>query len=529
MGMYDQLLSVTQQGLDRNNQIAMASAQQPTMADVFMDRFRQGGQDRMAAQKMQSDMAMNEAYKNAQMQKMKDDAANALLQRKTQFLQSAGGMQGVTPDTRQGWATEGAELGIPDQMFPTQQFQETPIMQDVEPNLTPSSLRFSTQEDMGGPTQVGTERLPIGNTGYSPQLEYMRDMMDLKGQAVASKSASGGGKPQMFKDPLMRFLQESQAAEAAGVKLTEEQKRDREYLIRTAPSNTAAGLAQQGVLTPPRLSAPRAFGNGETPITPPQPQQPPTPVQQFNTVVDGIKEKKAAAVAPVLKKAGLTTPPVKAPPAPAPGNDDITMPPAHTLSPNGQEKIAKIRSAKDAAQMELQKIHRDIESLVEDEAFDRVAGPKQDQSFLARGKQALTAKANRSGVGSILDPKAHEASITMERIKQMGTLGALVNLKSAGGTLGQVTEQEGMRLEKSFAAIDWNQSPEKLRYVLRELADDISKTYKRVGQLASDQLKGLGASYEAHALGEVRGDGKGGEYKYTGGNFNDKKNWKKVK
>jgi len=43
MGMYDQLLSVTQQGLDRNNQIAMTSAQQPTMADVFMDRFRQGG------------------------------------------------------------------------------------------------------------------------------------------------------------------------------------------------------------------------------------------------------------------------------------------------------------------------------------------------------------------------------------------------------------------------------------------------------------------------------------------------------
>lgn len=205
------------------------------------------------------------------------------------------------------------------------------------------------------------------------------------------------------------------------------------------------------------------------------------------------------------------------------------MPPAHTLSPNGQDKIAKIRSAKDAAQMELQKIHRDIESLVEDEAFDRVAGPRQDQSFLGRVKQAGTAKAKRSGVGSILDPKAHEASITMERIKQMGTLGALVNLKSAGGTLGQVTEQEGMRLEKSFAAIDWNQSPEKLRYVLRELADDISKTYKRVGQLASDQLKGLGASYEAHALGEVRGDGKGGEYKYTGGNFNDKKNWKKVK
>ena len=61
MGMYDQLLSVTQQGLDRNNQIAMTSAQQPTMADVFMDRFRQGGQDRLAQQKAAEQTRMNEA------------------------------------------------------------------------------------------------------------------------------------------------------------------------------------------------------------------------------------------------------------------------------------------------------------------------------------------------------------------------------------------------------------------------------------------------------------------------------------
>jgi len=86
MGMYDQLLGLTQQGLDRNNQIAMTSAQQPTMADVFMDRFRQGGQDRMAAQKMQSDMAMNEAYKNAQMQQMKSNEEMARRNRDVQLM-----------------------------------------------------------------------------------------------------------------------------------------------------------------------------------------------------------------------------------------------------------------------------------------------------------------------------------------------------------------------------------------------------------------------------------------------------------
>ena len=61
MGMYDQLLGLTQQGLDRSNQIAMTSAQQPTMADVFMDRFRQGGQDQLARQKAAEEAKMHEA------------------------------------------------------------------------------------------------------------------------------------------------------------------------------------------------------------------------------------------------------------------------------------------------------------------------------------------------------------------------------------------------------------------------------------------------------------------------------------
>jgi len=307
MGMYDQLLQLNQHGLDQGLQIAQLRAQQPTMADVFMDRFRQGGQDRMAAQKMQSDMAMNEAYKNAQMQQMKDDAANALLPRKTQFLQSAGGMQGVTPDTRQGWATEGAELGIPDQMFPTQQFQEIPIMQDVEPNLTPSSLRFSTQEDMGGPTQVGTERLPIGNTGYSPQLEYMRDMMDLKGQAAANKTANGQGKPYKFGDPVARLIEEARMMAEAGHPMPKAVFDDRMSLLRTYPNPNAAGAYSQGVAVAPRL-APMTLPDSAypEPHQPAQPQQQsPTPVQQFNTAVDGIKDKKAAVVAPVMKAAGV--------------------------------------------------------------------------------------------------------------------------------------------------------------------------------------------------------------------------------
>ena len=71
MGMYDQLLGLTQQGLDRSNQIAMTSAQQPTMADVFMDRFRKGGQDRLAQQKAAEEAKMHEAtMKNMEAQRL---------------------------------------------------------------------------------------------------------------------------------------------------------------------------------------------------------------------------------------------------------------------------------------------------------------------------------------------------------------------------------------------------------------------------------------------------------------------------
>ena len=61
MGMYDQLLQLNQHGLDQGLQIAQLRAQQPTMADVFMDRFRQGGQDRLAQQKTAQEAKMHEA------------------------------------------------------------------------------------------------------------------------------------------------------------------------------------------------------------------------------------------------------------------------------------------------------------------------------------------------------------------------------------------------------------------------------------------------------------------------------------
>ena len=514
MGMYDQLLSVTQQGLDRNNQIAMASAQQPTMADVFMDRFRQGGQDRMAAQKMQSDMALNQAYKNAQMQKMKDDAANALLQRKTQFLQSAGGMQGVTPDTRQGWATEGAELGIPDHMFPTQQFQETPIMQDVEPNLTPSSLRFSTQEDMGGPTQVGTERLPIGNTGYSPQLEYMRDMMDLRGQAAANKTANGQGKPYKFGDPVARLIEEARMMAEAGHPMPKAVFDDRMSLLRTYPNPNAAGAYSQGVAVAPRL-APMTLPDSAypEPHQPAQPQQQsPAPVQQFNTAVDGIKDKKAAVVAPVMKAAGVPLqPPAQKPKAAGP----VTVAQRSTpLTPKGAQEVAKFTQAHDTAISSLDEMSQLVDRIADSPGLERALG--RDGAI------------NRNDI-TFTDKQAHDAWVQVARLIQAGTLKELRDLKATNTTLGQVSNQEGERLEKAFAALNPNQDAATFIKELRRIQSEIHNSRRIINKAASANVGSLGqAPIEFHEIGEQQPDSQGNVWEYRGKTYANRSNWRMV-
>ena len=121
MGLYDQLLNVTQQGLDRNNQITMTAAQQPTMADVFMDRFRQGGQDQLARQKAQAEMEYhNQLAENAKMDKQ-GKALGVAFQHGNPtnigailpFLQKAGvDTSGFNPETFTGSKQYGADTGL---------------------------------------------------------------------------------------------------------------------------------------------------------------------------------------------------------------------------------------------------------------------------------------------------------------------------------------------------------------------------------------------------------------------------------
>ncbi len=398
MGMYDQLLQLNQHGLDQGLQIAQLRAQQPTMADVFMDRFRQGGQDRLAAQKMQSDMAMNEAYKNAQMQKMKDDALNAHIARQSAFLKDAGGMQGVTPQTRSGWVAAGSKLDLPETMFPVQEFQKTDDNY-IPMDAVPSSNRHSTEQDMG--EFVPGQELPIGNTGYSPQLEYMRDMMDLKGQAAANKTANGQGKPYKFGDPVARLIEEARMMAEAGHPMPKAVFDDRMSLLRTYLNPNAAGAYSQGVAVAPRL-APMTLPDSAYPE--PQ-QQPPTPVQQFNTAVDGIKDKKAAAVAPVMKAAGVPLqPPAQKPKAAGP----VTVAQRSTpLTPKGAQEVAKFTQAHDTAISSLDEMSQLVDRIADSPGLERALG--RDGAI------------NRNDI-TFTDKQAHDAWVQVARLIQAGTL-----------------------------------------------------------------------------------------------------------
>ena len=66
MGIYDQFLALTQQGLNNNLQVQQQALQRPTMAEAFLDRYRQGGLDLMNKQKTASEMGyQNQMAQNA--------------------------------------------------------------------------------------------------------------------------------------------------------------------------------------------------------------------------------------------------------------------------------------------------------------------------------------------------------------------------------------------------------------------------------------------------------------------------------
>lgn len=453
MGLYDQFLGLTQQGLDTGTQIAMQRAQQPTMADVFMDRFRAGGQDQMARQKM----AQDEAYKSANL-------ANSQAQRQTQALQTAlnygnkSNIGAIIPYLKQA--------GIDTSGFTPETFT--------------GAQEYKADKTLAGTTDTN-------NTKWNIAL--------LKADTDQWAASMKGMRPQ---DALGKLNYDYQRG-----LIGDEQYSDRYAKINTILNPVAGGMATQGIAVSPTLKAP------QVPL-PPQGQRQPMAYPSVQPM--GQSEQVPVAQRPQIPSpAGARPMPSMPQQRQAPGVAPTVAQPGTRLTPNGAIKLAEVVNAKDSAIQGLDKLHRDIEDVMEMPGFSKTAG--------------LTGKLYRQP-GS---PEGYSAYVILEKIKNAGTLGELINLKNSGGTLGQVSNQEGERLERAFAAIDLDQPEPQLRLQLQRVMDDINLSRARINAAAQAKAQGFGSQAgEFHPIGEVQTDSAGNVWKYRGGMYGDRKNWRMV-
>lgn len=458
MGLYDQFLGLTQQGLDQGTQLAVQKSQMPTVADVFMDRFRQGGQDQMARQKM----AQDEAYKNATL-------ANTDAQRKTQAMQVALGLGNqknigaIIPYLKQA--------GIDTSGF--------------NPETFAGAQQYKADKSLEGTHETNDTKWNIA---------LLKDDTD---RWVASLK---GMKPQ---DALGKLNYDYQNG-----LIDKNQYADRYAKINTIINPVAGGMATQGIQVAPTLGARQVplpnLGGGvpQQPAPMPMTQSPYQMPQQPQAMPTSSPQIASASV---LQR---TSSPMG---QPNPSGVPTVAQPGTRLTPNGAIKLAEVVNAKDSAIQGLDKLHRDIEEVMSMPGFSKIAGPT-----------GMLYRQPASGEG-------YSAYMILEKIKNAGTLGELINLKNSGGTLGQVSNQEGERLERAFAAIDLNQQEPQLRAQLQKVMDDINVSRARINAAAQAKAQGFGAQAgDFHPIGEVQTDSTGNVWKYRGGQYTDRKNWQLV-
>lgn len=464
MALYDQLLGLNQQGLDTGVNIALQRAAQPTMADVFMDRYRQGGQDLMARQKMQ----MEEDYKNAQL-------ANTQTQRQTQALQTA--------------------------------------------------LNYGNKSNIGAIIpylkQAGIDTSGFNEDTFTGAQQYKAD------QALSGTRDTNETKWNiaLLKDDTSRWLESVKAMkpqDALG-KLNWDlhngiidptQYADRYAKINTVINPIAPGLSTQGIAVSPTLQAPPVplpgFAKGSV-ASGPVVMGPESGQQSIATTAGPSAPMTSATTSGMVRqpsRSGITTPSTV---TTAPQGKRTVASSGTALTPAGSIKLADIVNAKDSAIQGLDKLSRDIEDVMDMPGLSKISGPT-----------GMLYRQPGSGEG-------YSAYVILQKIKNAGTLGELINLKNSGGTLGQVSNQEGERLERAFAAIDLNQPEAQLRMQLKRVLDDINTSRARINAAAQAKAHGFGATAgEFHPIGETQADSSGNVWRFRGGNYTDRNNWRMV-
>jgi len=82
--------------------------------------------------------------------------------------------------------------------------------------------------------------------------------------------------------------------------------------------------------------------------------------------------------------------------------------------------------------------------------------------------------------------EAKDFNALLETVKSQQFLSNLAALKRSGGTLGQVTEAEGMRMEKAIASLDADQSPEAFKAAVNTIKNSLRRVQNEI--VASGKL-----------------------------------------
>jgi len=455
MGMYDQLLSVTQQGLDRNNQIAMASAQQPTMADVFMDRFRQGGQDRMAAQKMQSDMAMNEAYKNAQMQQMQTTADWHKRQRDLELVkyisENKTGENG--PEVEAFVRSQGGSADL----VPKMRFQESPYQVESGPAFPGGSLSEGGEDTET--TKMG--QMPVEWSDWGAGAAFKQKGLDMK-QRLAEMS--------MQTKSYLASLKASDAKSAVGKIMQDLQNK----IIRPELAHDA--ILKATVFFDPANAA--LIGQGLNPTGSG------LPIRQFQQT-PGAATLPQPQVQPAQLQMPLQSMPQPQRPMPAPAQPQVAPPAAKRPAPAAPSAVPGVKAfpgGKAAV------VAQEADSL----AIDVQAN---FSDLLGKVEKALKHPGSEWGTGAkgllgrnIPGSDAKSFAKDLESIKSQLGLEQLTQ----GYKLGSVTEAEHTLLQNKIRALDPEMKWEDLKKNLEEIQTIIKGIKDRAATKANDMARARG-------------------------------------
>ena len=463
MGLYDQLLGVTQQGLNNLGQTAQLRAQQPTFADVFMDRFRQAGQDQLARQKTLHDMALNDVYKQAQMQQMSDSAANRKLQNYMKLAEYISNTK-TGENGPEVEAVVKAFNGDPS-MIPQMRYQETSVDIPSESTGTPNvgNLRGSLPEDYTEAKTI-TGQVPIEWSGWGANAAFKQKSLDLKEQlaqmSMESKKWLAEHKALEPKDALAKLDRDYILSQGTPYAMNPQDYRARKFYLTAKMNPLATGWMGQGVVPSatvgPNMS--NALPGSVQPTAAPQPSVNPP-------------------VAPPQGKPGQppvpTVPPSKVPPANQAGEPNKKM----KLNPKGEQQAAEFQATWGAAESDVNDLIKKLDEVL--------ANPSELKEVVG-----LKGKFNRNNP---MTSRGKTLSALIDSIKAQSGLQKIADLKKSGAGLGQVTEGEHTLVQNAGRSVDYDKLDETtLAANLAQLREKATSLKSRLSDDAKNKLKSFG-------------------------------------